>query len=262
MLSDILRLPDRELEQLLNALSQGRIRADSSPSQFRKAGVLGQAEVALSWLPEAMDQFGSIDGLTAALRLVLAERGRSAREGGPAELILTGPGTDDSPSRDTRVVVREIFESARRSVLIVGYAFHGSDRIFEPLARRMGKDSSLTVSIIVNIQPEGNLLPEPTVRRYAAAFLRSSWPFHPRPEVFYMPGSLGVQRSLRASVHAKTIVADQETVYLGSANFTTAAFHRNIEAGLRLRSPILGHQLTGHFMRLIQSGVLIRVPLD
>ena len=175
---------------------------------------------------------------------------------------MTGPGTEDSPSRDTRVVVREIFESARRSILIVGYAFYGSDNIFEPFARRMGEDSALTANIILNIHPEGALPPESTVQRYAVEFLRSILPFHPRPEVFYLPASLDVQKSRRSSVHAKLIVADQQAVYLGSANFTTAAFQRNIEAGLRLRSPTLGRQLSDHFKQLIQRGVLIRLPLD
>ena len=40
-----------------------------------------------------------------------------------------------------------MFESARRSVLIVGYAFYGSDRIFKPLARPDGGNSGLTVRI-------------------------------------------------------------------------------------------------------------------
>jgi phosphatidylserine/phosphatidylglycerophosphate/cardiolipin synthase-like enzyme len=52
-----------------------------------------------------------------------------------------------------------------------------------------------------------------------------------------VPGGPGVRR---ASVHAKLIVADEATIDLGSANFTTAAFQRNIEAGIRLDSASLG----------------------
>ena len=74
---------------------------------------------------------------------------------------MTGPAIDGDPNRDTRVVVREVFESARRSVLIVGYAFYGSDKIFEPLARRMGEDPALTARIVVNIHPRGRRLDRP-----------------------------------------------------------------------------------------------------
>jgi phosphatidylserine/phosphatidylglycerophosphate/cardiolipin synthase-like enzyme len=262
MLSDILRLSDRELDQLLDALAQGTIRPAGGSSQIRKAGIADQAELVDSWLLEAIDQFGSIQALTAAIRLVRADRDRQDREGSHAELIMTGPSIDGDPNRDTRVVVREVFESVRRSVLIVGYAFFGSDKIFDPLARRMGEDSNLTARIIVNIHPERGRTSELTIRQYADNFLRSSWPFHPRPEIYYLPASLEIQGSRRASVHAKLIVADQRTIYLGSANFTTAAFQRNIEAGVRLEDAALGRQLTSYFDQMILSSVLSPLRLD
>ena len=81
MLTDILRLSDPELEQLLGALSQGTIRPGGSTSQVRKAGIPDHAELVQSWLPEAMDQFGSIPALAAAIRLLRADRGRQDRAG-------------------------------------------------------------------------------------------------------------------------------------------------------------------------------------
>ncbi len=154
------------------------------------------------------------------------------------------------------MVVREMFESARRSVLIVGYAFYGSDWIFKPLADRMVSNTGLTVRIIVNVHPEPGLSIEQTVRKYRGDFLRTSWPFQPMPEIYYSPGSLEDQGSGLASVHAKLIVVDVKRVYLGSANFTTAAFHRNLEAGIRLRSPEMGQKLTEYFDQMIRRGYL------
>ncbi len=262
MLTDILRLSDPELEQLLGGLSQGTIRPGGSTSQVRKAGIPDHAELVQSWLPEAMDQFGSIPALAAAIRLLRADRVRRDREGPHPELIMTGPAIDGDPNRETRVVVREVFESVRRSVLIVGYAFFGSDTIFEPLARRMGEDPALRVRIVVNIHPREGGSPDQTIRRFAADFLRTSWPFHPRPEIYYLPGSLEARGGHRASVHAKLIVADEATIYLGSANFTTAAFERNIEAGIRLNSTSLGFRLINYFNRLIDAGILSSLPID
>ena len=255
MLTDILRLSDQELEQLLGALSQGTIRPGGTTSQARKAGIADHSELVQSWLLEAMEQFGSIPALTAAIRLLRADRGRQDREGSHPELIMTGPAIDDDPNRDTRVVVREVFESVRHSVLIVGYAFYGSDTIFEPLARRMGQDPELTARIVVNIHPREGDSTDRIIRRYAADFLRTSWPFHPRPEIYYLSGSMESRGGQRASVHAKLIVADEATIYLGSANFTTAAFERNIEAGIRLNNASLGS-------RLVDEGVLSSLPID
>jgi phosphatidylserine/phosphatidylglycerophosphate/cardiolipin synthase-like enzyme len=262
MLTDILRLSDPELEQLLGALSRGTIRPGGSASQIRKAGLPEQAELVQSWLPEALDQFGSIPALAAAIRLLRAERGRQEREGSYPELIMTGPCLDGDPNRDTRVVVREVFESVRRSVLIVGYTFFGGDRIFEPLARRMGEDPALTTRIVVNIHPRVGEPAERIIRRFTADFLKTTWPFHPRPELYYLPGSMEERSDHRASVHAKLIVADRATIYLGSANFTTAAFERNIEAGIRLDSLSLGLRLNSYFDQLIDERILWPLPID
>jgi phosphatidylserine/phosphatidylglycerophosphate/cardiolipin synthase-like enzyme len=256
MLSDIVRLTDQELDQLLDALSQGTIAAGANRQQIRKAGLDSRAEQIHEWLPEAVGLFGSIAGVTAAVRLLRDERRRVAKTDPHPELVITGPDLGGVGSRDTRVAVREMFESARRSVLIVGHAFYGSDWIFKPLADRMVSKSGLTVRIVVNVHPERGLSAERNVRKFGEDFLRTSWPFEPAPEIYYSPGSLEDQGSGLASVHAKLIVVDLKSVYLGSANFTTAAFERNVEAGIRLRSPEMGRRLTEYFDQMIGSGYL------
>lgn len=187
--------------------------------------------------------------------------GAAAKSGLHPELVVTGPDHGGAEGRDTRVVVREMFESARASVLIVGYAFFGSDWIFKPLAEHMVSDASLPVRIVVNVHPKPGLSPEETVRRFREEFLRTSWPFHTRPEIYYSPGSLQDQGAGLASIHAKLIVVDRKQVYVGSANFTTAAFHRNVEAGIRLTSVSMGRKLTGYFDQMIDSGYLRRLDL-
>src|SRR5208337_859619 len=73
------------------------------------------------------------------------------------------------------------------------------------------------------------------------------------------PDALGHPRSGHASVHAKLVVVDRRWVYLGSANFTRSAFHRNLEAGIRVRDRRLGEVLVTYFDRLIQDGYLSRL---
>jgi phosphatidylserine/phosphatidylglycerophosphate/cardiolipin synthase-like enzyme len=262
MLSEIVRLTDHELDQLRDALSQGTIEPGTSLQQIRKAGLDACAEQIQHWLPNAMGVFGSIEGASAAIQLLRDERRRVANQDPHPELVVTGPDFGGVPSRDTRVIVREMFESARRSVLIVGYAFYRSDQIFQPLADRMVSNPGLTVRIVVNVHPKRGRSPEQTVRKFGEDFLRTNWPFDPRPEIYYFPGSLEDQGSGLASVHAKLIVVDTKRVYLGSANFTTAAFERNIEAGIRLSSAAMGHELTNHFDQLIGSGYLRRLDAE
>ena len=151
MLSEISRLDDRDLARLQDGLAQGTIRPGGGTAQIRRAGILEHAEMVDSWLEAALARFGSLPALQAAVGLVKGDRDRGGTGSPPAELILTGPATSGDPGRDTGVAVREVFESARHSVLIVGYAFFGGDRIFGPLAARMGRDPGLSTRIVMNI---------------------------------------------------------------------------------------------------------------
>ena len=234
-LSEILDVASDEVDRLVTGLAQGSIDPASSIPQLRKAGLLTHAEKAHAWLGAAINVFGSTPALLAALRLIQDERHHAARTALTAELVLTGPELERAEARETRVVVRELFEAARHSVLIVGYAFHGSDHIFEPLARQMSRSAALRVRLVVNVHFDAGRLVDETVRGFARDFLEDSWPFEPGP-IYYDPRSLERPGPGRGIVHAKLIVVDEEVLYLGSANFTTAAFERNIEAGVRVKS--------------------------
>ena len=55
-------------------------------------------------------------------------------------------------------------------------------------------------------------------------------------------------------LHAKAVVADEETVFITSANLTEAALDRNIEMGLVVRDRALAASVTRHFRGLIERG--------
>lgn len=61
-------------------------------------------------------------------------------------------------------------------------------------------------------------------------------------------------------LHAKAIVADDEAVFLTSANLTEAALDRNIELGLLVRDGALALSVTSHFRVLIDRGLLRPLP--
>jgi phosphatidylserine/phosphatidylglycerophosphate/cardiolipin synthase-like enzyme len=262
MPADILEVPAEELKQLVAGLIQGTIDPSSSIQMLRNAGVLSHAEHVHAWLTAAVDQFETKTALVAALRLVLEGRQRFDARTLTPEFILTGPEVEGVDARETRVVVRELFESARRSVLIVGYAFHGSAHIFEPLARRMSRNPGLQVRLVVNVHFERGRHVDEMIQRYTRDFLKDCWPFEPRPEVYYDHRSLGNDGSKRAVVHAKLIVVDEEVLYLGSANFTSAAFERNIEAGLRVKSSTLGKKASAQFEQWVRRGHLVALTLS
>lgn len=55
---------------------------------------------------------------------------RAEREGRLPELVWTGPEVSAGTARDTAVVLRELFEGARKSVILAGYSpDHTSDTL-------------------------------------------------------------------------------------------------------------------------------------
>lgn len=61
-------------------------------------------------------------------------------------------------------------------------------------------------------------------------------------------------------LHAKAVVADDETVFVTSANLTEAALDRNIELGLLVRDRALALSVSAHFRGLIDRGLLLALP--
>lgn len=58
------------------------------------------------------------------------------------------------------------------------------------------------------------------------------------------------------------MVADDETVFVTSANLTKAALERNIELGLLIRDRALAQSIVAHFRGLIDGRVLSALPRE
>ena len=200
----------------------------------------------------------STEALGPALSLLADEREAAARESGRVELVWTGPELPGAGSRDTLVVVRELFTSAEVSVLVSGFAVHQGREIFEPLARRMAEVPSLKVRLFLNIaRPPGSRDSElSVVQAFVDEFRTKEWPNDAPPEIYYDPRALAEDYRQRAVLHAKCIVVDDRHAFVTSANLTTAAQEKNIEAGLLVRDSGLAHRLRNQFEALVGAGVL------
>ena len=61
-------------------------------------------------------------------------------------------------------------------------------------------------------------------------------------------------------LHAKTVVADEERVFVTSANLTFAAWEDNVELGLLVRDRALAKGIVSHFQTLIDLDYLRQLP--
>jgi phosphatidylserine/phosphatidylglycerophosphate/cardiolipin synthase-like enzyme len=155
--------------------------------------------------------------------------------------------------------VRDLFHSARRSVIVGGYAF---DRpgILEPLHVGM-RDRGVTALLFLDIPGEARSVEEADAFAVAAIdrFFREVWTFGPpRPEVYYDPRTAAPGPPW-ASLHAKCIVVDDERALITSANFTERGQTRNIEAGVLIEDRAFAEELGAQWRLLIAAGLVRRV---
>ena len=242
-------LASEELARLAVAIERGRVTCPLNDTDLRAHGFSPAVIVpALQGLPGE-----------AAVRLLRAiVDDRAERPPPHLDLVWTGPETRVATSRDTAVLVRELFAGARREVVIAGFAFDHGEEIFEPLHRVM-RDHGVETSIYLDVERAAfGADIGAHVRGVADRFLRDNWPFGaPLPTLSYdprtaTPGSV-------ASLHAKCIVIDVARTLITSANFTDRGQTRNVELGVLIDDADFAARVAAQWRSLVEGGVLTKI---
>jgi phosphatidylserine/phosphatidylglycerophosphate/cardiolipin synthase-like enzyme len=214
--------------------------------------------------------FGALGGcgftpaqMAVFMRSLADERARAQAVGDRVQLVWTGPEVASSASRDTSVVMREMFQSAERSVLVSGFAIYRGRAVLAALGRRMAERPQLHVRLFLNVhRVHGSTASEAEIlKKFADDFMRRQWPGGRIPDIYYDPRSLAVADATRAALHAKCVVVDDLLAFITSANLTEAAQERNIEAGVLIEDATFAWSVTSQFTALVESGILRRLPV-
>ncbi len=258
MIDALLVLPPHLRERLACALETGLLQG--MPPASALVSVLGPVETP-ELVAGALADFQRLSvGAPAAaawLRSLNTVQGSAPR----TDLVWSGPGVSGVHARDTARVYDELLGSAVRSLWVSTYVFFDGPRAFEVLARRMDGMPDLQVTVLLNLQRQrgDTTAAEHLVRRFADRFWGVEWPGSTRPRIFYDPRALDAERP-GGVLHAKAVVADDDTVFVTSANLTEAAFERNIELGLLVRDRALAGSIVAHFRGLIDRDLLHVLP--
>ncbi len=196
-----------DLDALTQGLVDGRVTLPPSGAALRLAGISAGAEAFLAGLR------GTDPSVVAwMLRRLARERRRADdRFASVASLVWSGPNEGPQPTRDTRVVLDELFARAERHVLISTFLIYNGRAVFAALADRVRLRPEIEVELYVN-------LPSKTGRDEheaadAAAYLRTfaqeHWPEGVAlPAIFYDPESRKLD-ARRTTLHAKWAVIDE-----------------------------------------------------
>lgn len=236
------------LVQLREAMARGSLRAPVDRASLVGFGVrhqLAEIEAALAGHKSA--------ACLAILDVALAER--EDRKPTP-ELVWTGPEAQAGVARDTSVVLRELFESARESVILGGYKFHRARELLVPLHRSM-IDHGVEASFFVHIdQPREPVSEQPYVTAQLREFFTTSWTFAGRAPRIYYDKRAVLPGPPYSSMHAKCVVVDGTKAFVSSANFTERAQERNIEVGVLIEDASFASFLASQWQGLVETGMV------
>ncbi len=252
------------------SLAQG-LEAGWLEPPFRSSQLHGHVPEELMKLVQAELKEMAADGMSPAhiarlLHVLADERAAAQVIADRVELVWSGLDLEGSTTRDTEIVVRQLFREAERSLLVASYAVDKgkkAESLFGSLADRMDREPELEVRFFLNVHRKSlkDETPESVrLREFADAFRREIWPGERLPQVFHDPRSLAIGGKARACLHAKCVIADEDRALISSANFTEAAQARNIEAGVLIIDASLARALKAQFDTLVERGALKRVP--
>jgi len=148
----LLSLAPSDLRSLAAAIASGRLTPPFSVvSVERYVNVLSAESVTRS-LQELAATGIAPQGLTRMLELLAEGLGERPRLDDLVDLVTTAPDTAGSSTRDTSVVVRDLFHNAKDSAVVIGYAVRQGQQVFQALANRMSDLPNLQVRMYLDIQ--------------------------------------------------------------------------------------------------------------
>jgi len=240
------------LERLREGLRSGTLRAPLTRASLIAFGVKGQLDALVSNLGGHAQS-----ACVSAIDCVLAERIKHSRP--TPELVWTGPEGTHAAARDTAVVLRALFESARTRVVLAGYSFREAESVLAPLHAVM-LEHQVQAMFFVNVEQPSMPVDEVAYgQQQLQAFADGNWPFGPPfPEIYCDRRALRPGRGGEfCSLHAKCVAVDGERAFVSSANFTTRAQERNIEVGVLLHEAAFASQLERQWLSLIEANLVL-----
>ena len=259
MIEALIELPSHLRRRLADSLDAQLLDLSSSPAAVR--ATLGLGDDGTQVVMAALSEWKRLEVSGAVAAAWLGSLEQVVTRVATPDFVWSGPKVPGLYSRDTRQVYEELMSTARQSIWASTYAYFDGPRAFETLARRMDAVPDLEVTLLLNIERRrGDTTAEDhLVRRFADRFWGEDWPGSSRPRVYYDPRSVA-QEGPTSVLHAKAVIADEETVFVTSANLTEAALDRNIETGLLLRDRTIAATALGYFQGLIDRGRLRVLP--
>ncbi|MGW2699920.1 DISARM system phospholipase D-like protein DrmC [Streptomyces sp. NPDC001340] len=168
-----------------------------------------------------------------------------ARDRVRVRTVWTGPSTPGVPVRATAQVLVDVIDEACEELLAMTYAARPYPVLTRTLAAAAGRGVKIHVVVETLAGARGLLKGREPAEAFASVPGLRLWHWARDPA-----------DHPHSRQHAKLAVADRRTLFLGSANLTESAVHRNIEAGVLVRGGEAPRRAAEHIVELQRLGIL------
>jgi phosphatidylserine/phosphatidylglycerophosphate/cardiolipin synthase-like enzyme len=160
------------------------------------------------------------------------------------DLVWTGPSSGLIPVRHTEQVLTGLIDAARERLFLVSFVAHDVPSIVDALHRAARRGVAIRLLLERSADAGGKVSVD------SVSTLRTRI-----PGAFFYEWDQAVSGGefTGACVHAKCAVADGAQAFVTSANLTTSAMEKNMEAGVVIRGGHLPAQLELHLNALIST---------
>ncbi|MCB9102307.1 MAG: phospholipase [Anaerolineales bacterium] len=185
--------------------------------------------------------------------LAAAQIADQRRRSQSTSLVWTGPTSQGPALRRTDQALLQVINTARQYLLVVSFAVYKIANIRTALVKAAERGVTIKICVEAPEPSEGKMTYDTikalgkSISKHATVYI---WPKDKRPQTD--DGKYG-------SFHVKCAVADEELLFISSANLTEYALTLNMELGVLIKGGPQPRNVTAHFSRLMEDGVLVPV---
>lgn len=202
-----------------------------------------------------LDEWQGLSSPCSTLEFAAAIEGalsqvRRIRSQTSTELVWTGPTFPSAGLRSTEQVLLELIRSAKKTLFIVTFAAYKIQSLAEALNAAVNRGVRIVFLLESRDESDGKVSFDPALALIATG--------RAKVEVYVWPleNRLRNTRGQHGSLHAKFVVADQDRLFISSANLTEYALNLNIELGVLIRGGDAPRLAECNIVELIQRKVL------
>ncbi|MBY4638363.1 DISARM system phospholipase D-like protein DrmC [Sphingopyxis sp. XHP0097] len=221
------------------------MKAGTSKSKISTAVNTADAKQALTDYLDAIDAESISHEVAAAILIASSHSHHATNAKQSVELVVTGPSTPWVPARKTEQVLLDLIGRAKHELFLVSFVANNWKKVIGALADADARGVTIKVLLEASKEDGGTLDKDQALQLLKAV---------PKTRIYRWSHKDGDFDG--GKVHAKIALADQETAFITSANFTGHAMERNIEAGLLVRGGPIPKELGQHLQGLADLKII------